>query len=202
MKSIATVVSIVGALLVVGCNTADTGAGGSGSTSSGAQGGGCYTVDVNQSTDGSTPCGSSTCKGANYCFTPSKECNSGCTTALNCPRNQTCDLSIGMTDDIGTNYGVCRPPKASETIVCQSTVTTGASVTSGATTSGGATDCSSRCVLKATTCGAPSSSAQSECDAICSHSPSESDISCLEGTSCSTLISSFQSGMAVCNLTY
>jgi hypothetical protein len=60
--------------------------------------------------------------------------------------------------------------------------------------------CLSMCEAKAASCGAPADSATKDCAAICMHTPTPTQLSCLESSSCSTLASAFESNGTVCGI--
>jgi hypothetical protein len=63
-------------------------------------------------------------------------------------------------------------------------------------------ECSSRCNAKAVQCGAPSSDAAHYCVIGCGSSPTDSQLACVEGSDCSTLISEFRAGSDICGISF
>ncbi|NUO48327.1 MAG: hypothetical protein HOV80_05670 [Polyangiaceae bacterium] len=174
--------SVVLASLGVGCGD-DAGSGGGGGDDDGGSttaGGGtkCYSVPVNQQNDGSSACGPEVCSGGEYCASDVGICDPGCTSELNCPRNQYCDKSNAGADEIG----LCRAPGADLEKPC----------------SGMTGDCNSRCGAKASACGAPAAQAEQACNALCP-GISEQQIVCLEETTCEEL-EALQMGTEVCGI--
>ncbi len=159
----------------------DAGSGGSGGGdgSTTASGGAkCYSVPVNQQNDGTSACGPEVCPGGQYCVSTVGICDPGCTSELNCPKNQYCDKSNAGADGVG----LCREPGADLETPC----------------TGGTGDCGSRCRAKASACGAPEAQAEQACNAICP-GVSEMQITCLEESSCQEL-EALQMGQEVCGI--
>lgn len=182
---------LVAIVLAAACG--GSGGGSAGTTSSGSTSSGssmkCYSVAINQTNDGQTPCGPMQCAGNTYCVQNSGVCNQGCHSELECPANQTCDKSAGNMDEMGKPIGLCRVPNAAETVACPSS----------SSSSSGGTSCSDVCLSKAAGCGAPSDVAQTKCKELCAVATPD-QVMCLEGKTCQEIGDAFSKGTTICGL--
>ena len=179
--------SVALGLVAMGCGDSTDGAGGGGNESpSGGNGNVCYSVDVNETNDGSTACGPSVCKGGEYCFSDVGICDPGCFSELNCPAHQYCDLAGSGANGVG----LCRKPGKSQEKAC--------SASNGSGHSSG-DDCATRCKAKAAVCGAPAATAEQGCSELCPQL-SEDQIDCLETSSCEVL-EQLTEGKSACGIT-
>jgi hypothetical protein len=184
------------ALMATGCDEADTdgagGGGGGGTTGPATTGSGqqCYSVPVNETNDGRSACGPSTCDAGSYCYDSTGICDPGCLNELGCASGQTCDLSNPTPDLQDRPVGLCRAPNAAEETPCPS---------STSSTSTGGSDCQTRCMAKANECDAPASIASAQCSEICA-SATEEQVTCLEQSSCAELGEAWEQGDPICGI--
>jgi hypothetical protein len=61
-------------------------------------------------------------------------------------------------------------------------------------------DCMSLCEAKAASCGAPSGESTMDCETICGKSPTPSQISCLESSTCESLAAAFENTGTACGV--
>jgi len=165
----------------VACGGDDEGAGGGGASDATGSGAGptCYSVETNDSGDGTEACGPVTCSGGEYCFDTTGICDPGCLDALDCSSGDYCNL-----DNANGGVGVCMTPGPDLEKPC----------------SGSGGSCNDRCGAKASSCGAPSGFATQACSELCAMA-SEDQISCIESSSCQDLGEAFEQGQPLCGLT-
>jgi hypothetical protein len=61
-------------------------------------------------------------------------------------------------------------------------------------------DCVPLCEAKAASCGAPSGESTMDCETICGKSPTPSQISCLESSTCESLAAAFEKTGTACGV--
>jgi hypothetical protein len=70
--------------------------------------------------------------------------------------------------------------------------------TGGSGQAGPAANCSGRCSTKASACGLPSDLVPTYCQQLCDSSPTEAQLSCLEGKSCQELMNAGANALSLC----
>ncbi|PKN43991.1 MAG: hypothetical protein CVU63_11560 [Deltaproteobacteria bacterium HGW-Deltaproteobacteria-20] len=182
---------VLGLSTMLACSSDDssnTGEGGSGGGGSGGTGGGgdvCYSVPVNVTGDGTSACESQVCSAGQHCA-EAMFCDPGCLAVANCAEGQTCDFAAATGNP---PVGTCRSPHSSEVIPCAT----------GGSGGGSGTDCMTRCKLKAASCDAPAATGEFYCNGLCA-TATESQLACVEATSCQELGEAFESGSAICGI--
>ena len=187
--------SLILGLGLLGCSSDDDSsdkgnAGGANSGGGGTAGTGgsetiCYSVETNETNDGTCACGGTVCPAGEYC-SDNMFCYPGCLDELDCAPHQTCDLSNAQGVPA---VGLCRAPNASETVACAT----------GGSGGGGSTDCLSACSTKAIACQAPSGTADTYCAGFCA-SASADQVQCAVDSSCEDLYDAFMNGEGICGV--
>ncbi|MCA9621820.1 MAG: hypothetical protein KC731_22505 [Myxococcales bacterium] len=159
-----------------------TGGGGTGTGTGTGTGSGkvCYDVAINEVNDGSSACGPQICNAGTYCASDAGICDPGCVSELDCAQGQACDFSNGTSNGAGDLVGLCAVPGSEHEVPCQGNAT-----------------CEDRCAVKAQQCMAPDGSF---CQQLCGLSPSESQLDCIETTSCAALGEAYEQGMPLCGI--
>lgn len=179
--SSAFLISLLTATVVACTSETSDGTGSGGSATNGPSGSGagpvCYDVEVNETGDGESACGSEVCEAGTYCLGSSGICDPGCRTTLGCARDEFCDMS-----NANDGIGLCKTPGKDHEVACPQ---------------GGS--CDDRCRAKAGDCGAPDDITEQGCDYICSKA-SASQVDCLESSSCADLGEAFESNASICGI--